>query len=37
MYELNKIVGFKISLICGMTDLLASPVDYNWLKDILVE
>ena len=32
-YELNKIEGFCIRLIAGSKDLMASPDDYNWLKD----
>ena len=34
-YEVKKINGFKISLICGSGDLLASPPDYYWLYDVL--
>lgn len=28
-YEWEKISGFKIALICGKSDLLASPKDYQ--------
>jgi hypothetical protein len=36
-YDLKKINNFKISLICGKTDLLSSPGDYNWLNEELIE
>ena len=34
-YELHNIEGFKLRLITGTKDLMASPDDYNWLKEQL--
>lgn len=34
-YNINNISGFKIILICGTQDLLASPTDYTWLAQEL--
>jgi len=36
-YDLKKISGNKISLVCGKTDLLASPLDYTKLRDVMTE
>ena len=36
-YDFNSIKGFNISLICGQTDLLSSPVDYSTVKNMLSE
>lgn len=36
-YNLKNITGFNIHLICGKTDLLASPTDYIWLYEELLE
>lgn len=34
-FDTQNIRGFKITLVCGKGDLLASPQDYTYLKDIL--
>jgi hypothetical protein len=36
-YDLSKIKDFNISMICGRTDLLSSPLDYHQLKNKLSE
>ena len=36
-YNLDNIKDFKIVLVCGLTDLLSSPGDYNWLNEKLQE
>lgn len=32
LYNLDNISGFKITLVCGKGDHMASPGDYNWLR-----
>ena len=34
-YDLANLNGLNIMLVCGTTDLLASPPDYRWLRDEL--
>ena len=36
-YDLKKIKGFQITLVCGYGDLLSSPDDYHWLAQELEE
>lgn len=36
-YDLKSIQGFNITLVCGTNDLMASPLDYNWLREELKE
>ena len=36
-YKLENIKGFKISLVCGKGDMLASPDDYKAVRDMLVK
>ena len=36
-YDIKKVKGFNISMICGKDDLLVSPEDYNWLHEELIE
>ena len=35
LYEISNIKDFPIMLVCGKTDLLASPLDYERLNDEL--
>ena len=35
-YDLSQIKDFPISLICGMNDMLSSPVDYKNLNKLLI-
>ena len=35
LYPLENIQGFKITLVCGKGDLLASKPDYDWLHELL--
>ena len=37
LYDWKAISGFKIALICGTGDLLASPKDYKQINDAFVE
>ena len=34
-YDLSKITGFPIAMLCGKEDLLANPVDYHELREQL--
>ena len=34
-YDLDKIEDINFVLVCGKSDLLASPPDYEWLKEEL--
>lgn len=34
-FDLGKIKDYNIMLVCGKTDLLSSPPDYNWLHEVL--
>jgi hypothetical protein len=36
-YDLKKIVDVPIALLCGNKDMLSSPEDYKWLKEILID
>jgi len=36
-YDLKNIKDFHIRLVCGKADLLASPDDYNWLHEELLQ
>ncbi len=36
VYDLKKIEGIPIALLCGSGDRLASPQDYKWLRDQLM-
>lgn len=31
LYDLHKISGYNITMVCGKGDLLVSPKDYEWL------
>jgi hypothetical protein len=35
VYDLANIQGVNITLVCGKNDLMASPLDYTWLRDQL--
>ena len=35
-YNLGNIKDLNIYLVCGKTDLLASPIDYLWLYEELL-
>ena len=35
--DLKSFQGFPIALFCGITDKLASPLDYSWLRNELAE
>ena len=37
LYPLDKVKNLPIVMVCGKTDRLCQPGDYNWLKDILKE
>lgn len=36
-YDLTKVKGVPIALFCGLKDQLASPLDYHWLMEHLLE
>ena len=35
LYNTDNIAGFKISLVCGKGDLLASKMDYDYVRELL--
>ena len=35
-YNLKNVKGLDILMICGTNDNLASPTDYNWLREELI-
>ncbi len=35
LYPLEKVKDLPILMVCGKTDRMCQPGDYNWLKDIL--
>ena len=35
IYNTSNISGFKITLVCGKTDHMASKPDYDWVAELL--